>query len=146
MSNRALGAWLGVIAAVVVTAALTLLTATEPEVVALIGGWKWRTHDPIDPILILVLCGMPLGVLFGSLLGSLPVLARLSPDGRALVVFCGVLAALSIALPYWPSLGLFAIPFTLFHAAYVNREVEPPPPLPVATIKKWSRSAGPSRP
>ncbi len=135
------------IAAVIISAALTLLAAIDPDGLALVFHWRWRVQDVADPLLILVLCGVPLGVLFGSLLGSLPKLHLLSRDGRVLVLFVGSFTALAIALPQWATLGLFAIPVTLFHAAYIHRQIDPPPPLPVATVKKWSpRTAGPSRP
>ncbi len=134
-SDRVLGAIVGVICAMVIVAAIAIVVATEIDLaIPTIDVWSRRDHEPT--IWILLICGLPVGVLFGSLIGSLAPVAACSRRARVQIYTAIAVPSLVLCLPYWPALALFAIPLTLFHAALVARNPEPPPAIPAAIVRR----------
>lgn len=139
MSDRVLGAVIAVVMAIAISIVLGIVIVTELDTTPLgVGVWTRRGLDLAEltnPVVILLLCGIPVGVLFGSLIGSLAPVQACSRRARAVIYGSIALPSLLVCLPYWPGLALFAIPLTLFHAAFAARRTEPPT-LPTAIVRK----------
>lgn len=139
MSNRVLGAVIGVMSAMVIAIVLSIVIVSEVDSAPLgVGVWSRRGLELAQltsPALILVPCGIAIGVLFGTLIGSLVPVGGCSRRVRMTIYAAIVVPLLLLSLPYWPGIALFAIPITLFHAAFQARGAELPP-LPTAIVRK----------
>ncbi len=99
---------------------------------------------PDSPILVahtamaagstVLVCGLPVAMLFGWLLGTMAI--DLPPLARTAIFIVVALLALGLCLPFWPGIAPLAAPIAIVHAMALSRWTAPSEALPRAIVRR----------